>query len=199
MVERTRRDLPVAYRASAQLQELESENPGFLDYFIARMLPDAERRVKERTVRMSSQMTAWLSANLADADLTAILAFYQGPVGTKVIGLLRQMSLVPLAQSIGAKVSTGDVRGADMQNGAAATIAANGGLASRLTPADLAEVMRFLATDAGQKWKAVQPAFYTEMANFLNKEAQGALPAIRTETAAVIADYKREHPKKAPL
>jgi hypothetical protein len=80
----------------------------------------------------------------------------------------------------------------------AAASAANGGFAAKLNDAELAEVVRFSERGAGKKWIALQPGFNAATADMVNQDAQASLPVIRAESAAAIADYKRDHPKKAP-
>lgn len=193
-LERARRDLPVVYRASPNLQALEVEYPGITDYFIARMLPDAEQRVVERSRRLRDPMAAWLSATMTESELTQVLAFYRNGAGARILGMVGQMNGAPMLRNLAPKL--GQFSGDDLKNGASATIAAND-LASQLTPAERVQVTAFAATDAGRKWQSVQPGFFAMMADFANRDAQTSLPVIRAEAAAIIAEYERDHPRKA--
>jgi hypothetical protein len=194
MVARVDRDVPAVYRASPKFHALEVDYPGITDYVIGRILPSSKRRVVERLHRMSSPIAAYLSAHIAEADLARVVDFYRSPVGAKMVGILRQMDGAPMLQSMAPKL--GKATGQDLEKSAASTIAANGGIAKKFTDSELDEITRFLATDAGKKWTAIQPSFYAAMAELSNEDAQKSLPAIRAEVGSVIADYEREHPKK---
>jgi hypothetical protein len=194
LLARVDRDIPAMYRGSPKFQALEADYPGITDYVIGRMLPGSKRRTVDRLHLMSGPMAAYLSANMAEADLAQVVTFYRGPVGAKMIGILRQVNGAPMLQSMASKA--GKVTGEDLEKGAAATIAADGGVATKLTQTELAAVVRFLATDAGKKWTTIRPGFSAFMADLSNKEAQASLPVIRAEVASAIADYERDHPKK---
>jgi hypothetical protein len=194
LLARVDRDIPAYYRSSPKFAALEADYPGITDYVIGRMLPGSEQRALHRLHVMSGPMAAYLSANMPEADLAQVVAFYRSPVGTKMIDILRQMNGAPMLQSMAGKV--GQATGEDLEKGADATIAANGGIATKLTKAELDEIVHFLATDAGKKWKAIQPGFSAFMADLSNQEAQTSLPVVRAETASAIADYERDHPKK---
>jgi hypothetical protein len=194
LLARVDRDVPAFYRASPKFKELEADYPGITDYVIARMLPGSKQRALHRLQVMSGPMTAYLSANMAEADLAQVVTFYRSPVGAKMIDILHQMDGTAMLQNMSAKA--GQASGEDLEKGAAAAIAANGGFSSKFTQAELNEIVRFLATDAGKKWQAIRPGFSAFMADLSNKEAQTSLPVIRAEAASAIADYERDHPKK---
>lgn len=194
LLARVDRDVPAFYRASPRFKELEAAYPGITEYVIGRMLPGSKQRTLHRLQVMSGPMAAYLSANMAEADLGQVVAFCRSPVGAKMIGLLRQMDGTPMLQNMAAKAD--QASGEDLDRGAAATITANGGLFSKLTQGELSEIVGFLATDAGKKWQAIRPGFSAFMADLSNKEAQTSLPTIRAEAASAIADYERDHPKK---
>ena len=196
LVMRTRRDVSASFRTNPELQALEADYPGITDAVIARVLPNTEQRVIERGARMRAKMAAYLSANMAEADLAAILRFFRSPTGTRMIDILRDISAVPMMKNVGPRA--GRLSGTDITNGVAAATAANGGFAAKLNDAELAEVVRFSESDAGKKWLALQPGFNAATADMINQDAQASLPVIRAESAAAIADYKRDHPKKAP-
>lgn len=196
LVMRARRDFPASRRASPMLQALEIDYPGVTDYVIDHTLPNAELRIKERGARMQPQIAAYISANMTEGDLAKVLSFYRGPAGTRLLDIARDASAVPIMRRVGS--SAGQLTGSDVASGTAEAAAAMGGFSAKLTDAERTETRRFGESAAGKKWEALQPGLNGAMADILNREAQVSLPIVRAETAAAIADYKRDHPKKAP-
>lgn len=186
--------LPKLFAENAQFRALEFQYPGIT----AAAIKAEEEIVVPGTIALLPGIHAALaeviSARVTAQELAALLAFYRGPVGAKVLnGVAEGTDFSAIAQknieNESAVLTTQDIKSATSR-------AAMPGILQSLTKEEIQNLARWSISPAARKWQKMEQVILTTVVDFRNRNSGDLTTKAQENVAVAVMQYMRDHPSK---
>jgi hypothetical protein len=184
--------LPKQLGANPDFIELEAAIPGITDKVIDAMAPIIIKHVITRLPALWTRVGALYANGLTQRELEQVLAFYQSPVGRRLMDAMGKKMDYSRAVRQGIQDPKTPLTADDIQSAQQIGVL---GLQQELTAADLVEIKRFESLPVGPKLGALALRFQEVTAAWGNEPSPEVDAAVQE---AVMAAMKPELEKLAP-
>lgn len=189
--------LPKVMKSSPVFAELEKKFPGIADVAIK-----AERDIVEpwsiaQLPEIHKVIADKISAYLTASDIKALLAFYKGPVGAKVLdGVAEGSDITQIAQR---NLEGGDVKLTAGDIDRATARAAAPTIMRKLDAADLTALMKFTASPEGLKWREAQKAILPAVAEYQQRASGSTKTEAEQHVLVAVQAFMEKSGATAPV